>query len=140
MTKNPFLDPDKEIMQGKSEEDILAEHERRQRQAAEDTTNYRPKPGSVDEAVEGEGGGTSDGAGTDDGDLLKYDGLNEWIDETIEEAMKKATEKKLEENEKWSDKLKRIWKEGGKLAPYRKPEKDEDGEYSSGRGPYGDVK
>ena len=131
MAQNPFLDPDREIQQGKTEEEILEEHERRQRQAADDASNYRPGPGSVDEVVEGAGGGTADGAGTDDGDILKYDGLNEWIDETVEEAMKKALEKRIEDNEKWSDKLKKWWGKEGKKMPYEKPEREK-GEY----GPY----
>lgn len=38
MTQNPFLDPDKEIQQGKSDDDILAAYASRRREAAEDYT------------------------------------------------------------------------------------------------------
>ncbi len=45
MTGNPFLDPAREIQQGRSEEDILASHERRLAEAAEDAA-MRPPAGS----------------------------------------------------------------------------------------------
>ena len=42
MTMNPFLDPAREIQQGRTDEDIFAAHERRLREAAEDAAMRRP--------------------------------------------------------------------------------------------------
>jgi len=43
MGSNPFLDPKREIVQGKSEDDILAAHERRLAEAVEDAAVRRPE-------------------------------------------------------------------------------------------------
>ncbi len=50
MTQNPFLNPDKEIQQGKSEEDILAAYASRRREAAED---YTPSTQELGQAPSG---------------------------------------------------------------------------------------
>lgn len=140
MAQNPFLDPSKEIQQGKSDEEILAEHERRLAEAAADAVGYRPGPATAD----GSAGRTSAreyGTVDTDSNSIDDDSRGKWLDGAVGEAMKKAEG----DSGTWFDRLKK-WGTQKHEPLYQRREKHEpiyEPTYEKGKkrrkvGPYGD--
>ena len=78
MATNPFLDPKREIAQGKTDEDILAEHEKKLAEQAKDAASYRPEAAPA-------GGGA--GAGAEGAPASDDDSIDRWVDDALKKVV-----------------------------------------------------
>ena len=119
MATNPFLDPKREIAQGKTDEDILAEHEKKLAEQAKDAASYRPEAAPA-------GGGA--GAGAEGAPASDDDSIDRWVDDALKKVVNPVVGKVGDYSGTRSGRQKKSWTEKlMKSILYRKKEDYETG-------------